>query len=158
MPQPLSEAAVVVRGAYLGDVEGGRCGCWHDGCRSRGMTHARLALGQRGEDIACRELERRGYEILERRYRTASGELDIVARDGEYLVFVEVKARQDGRFGDPEEAVTLHKQHKLVWMATDYLARRGFHEVPCRFDVVAINTSVDPPDVVVLQDAFRPGW
>jgi putative endonuclease len=122
------------------------------------MTHARLALGQYGEDLACRELERRGYEVIERRYRTASGELDIVARDGEYLVFVEVKARQDGTFGDPEEAVTLHKQQKLVWMAADYLARRGLNEVPCRFDVVAISTVSEPPSVVVFQDAFRPGW
>lgn len=122
------------------------------------MTHARIELGQRGEDLACETLVSRGYVIVHRRYRTKSGELDIVARDGDYLVFVEVKARQDGSFGDPEEAVTLRKQTKMVWMATDYLARNGLADVPCRFDVVGINTSTVPPTVTVVADAFRPGW
>lgn len=95
---------------------------------------------------------------MTRRYRTKHGELDIVARDGGWLVFVEVKARQDGSFGDPEEAVTLQKQQRMVWMATDYLVRQGLTETPCRFDVVGINTLSTPPDILVIQDAFRPGW
>jgi putative endonuclease len=122
------------------------------------MTKARQDFGWRGEQLACDELERRGYAVIERRYRTRAGELDIVARDGDYFVFVEVKARSDRSFGDPEEAVTSQKQQKMVAMATDFLARNGLDEVPCRFDVVAINTEFDPPRVVVLQDAFRPGW
>jgi putative endonuclease len=122
------------------------------------MTRARQDFGRFGEDLACAELTRRGYDILERGYRTRSGELDIVARHGEYFVFVEVKARQDGSFGEPEEAVTPIKQQKLVWMATDYLARQGLGEVPCRFDVVGINTKASPPTVTVIPDAFRPGW
>jgi putative endonuclease len=122
------------------------------------MTHARQDFGLRGEDLACAALEGRGYVIVTRRYRTRSGELDIVARDGDYLVFVEVKARQSGSFGEPEEAVTLQKQHRLVIMATDYLTRSGLHETPCRFDVVGINSETDPPSVTVIEDAFRPGW
>jgi putative endonuclease len=122
------------------------------------MTEARLTFGKYGEDLACDELERRGYVVVTRGYRTAHGELDIVARDGDYLVFVEVKARQSGSFGDPEEAVTLQKQQRLVWMATDYLARHQLEETPCRFDVVGVNTATDPPTVVVITDAFRPGW
>jgi putative endonuclease len=122
------------------------------------MSHARLAFGKYGEDLACEELERRGYRVVARRYRTRSGELDIVAEDGAYVVFVEVKARQDGSFGDPEEAVTLQKQRKLIWMATDYLARNDLQNAPCRFDVVAINTDTTPPKVTVIPDAFRPGW
>jgi putative endonuclease len=122
------------------------------------MTHARQDLGQYGEDLACEELERRGYAIVARRYRTRAGELDIVARHGEYVVFVEVKARQDGSFGDPEEAVTVQKQLKLIAMATDYLARQRLDTVPCRFDVVGINTTTTPPTVTVIEDAFRPGW
>jgi putative endonuclease len=122
------------------------------------MTHARLAFGKYGEDLACEELERRGYRVIARRYRTRSGELDIVAQDGDCLVFIEVKARQDGSFGDPEEAVTLLKQQKLVWMATDYLARNDLADVACRFDVVGINTGTTPPTVTVIADAFRPGW
>ena len=122
------------------------------------MTYARLALGKYGEQLACEELARRGYHVLATGYRTKSGELDIVAQDKEYLVFVEVKARQGGSFGDPEEAVTLQKQRKLVWMATDYLARNGLSDVPCRFDVVGIDTDITPPRVTVIPDAFRPGW
>ena len=122
------------------------------------MTEARLTFGKYGEDLACDELERRGYAVLTRRYRTTHGELDIVARDGDYLVFVEVKARQSGSFGDPEEAVTLQKQQRLVWMATDYLARHHLENVACRFDVVGVNTETDPASVVVIADAFRPGW
>jgi putative endonuclease len=122
------------------------------------MTRVRQEFGLRGEQLACDELERRGYAIVERRYRTRAGELDIVARHGDYLVFVEVKARSDRSFGDPEDAVTAQKQQKLVWMATDFLARRGLHDTPCRFDVVSVNTESEPPVVTVLEDAFRPGW
>lgn len=122
------------------------------------MTKARQALGIHGEQVACDELERRGYAVLARRYRTRAGELDMVAKHGDYVVFVEVKARSDRSFGDPEEAVTSQKQQKMVWMATDYLSRNGLHDVPCRFDVVAINIEVDPPVVTVIADAFRPGW
>ena len=122
------------------------------------MTLARQDLGRFGEDLACAELVDQGYRILERGYRTRSGELDIVAKHGDYFVFVEVKARQDDSFGDPEAAVTLRKQQKLVWMATDYLARHGLDNVPCRFDVVGINTHTSPPTVTIIPDAFRPGF
>jgi putative endonuclease len=122
------------------------------------MTRLRQELGLQGEQLACDELQRRGYAIVERRYRKRSGELDIVARHGDYLVFIEVKARRDRSFGDPEEAVTAQKQQKMVWMATDFLTRHSLHNTPCRFDVVAINTETDPPMVTVLEDAFRPGW
>jgi putative endonuclease len=122
------------------------------------MTVARQELGRYGEDLACAELARRHYVIVERRYRTRAGELDIVARDGECLVFVEVKARRGEEFGHGAEAVTPQKQQKIVWMATDYLARHQLAHMPCRFDVVAIDTDVTPPDVTILRDAFRPGW
>jgi len=122
------------------------------------MTHARLSFGLEGETLACEELERRGYAILARRYKTSHGELDIVARDGDYLVFVEVKARDGSNFGEGEDAVTLQKQQRIVWMATDYLARRGGPEAACRFDVVGVNAASDPPKITVIVDAFRPGW
>ena len=122
------------------------------------MTQARLEFGLYGEDLACAELERRGYAIVTRRYRTRHGEIDIIANDGEYLVFVEVKARRDGTFGDPEEAVTLQKQRQMVWMATDYIARQSPGEVACRFDVVSVNTHTTPPVITIIPDAFRPGW
>jgi putative endonuclease len=117
-----------------------------------------LALGQSGEDLACAALERRGYAILERRYRTKIGEIDIIARDGEALVFVEVKARRGGRLGSPAEAVTASKRRRLALMASDYLARRRPIAKKCRFDVVAVTIGGgEAPDVVVIPNAFSVG-
>ncbi|MGD9906405.1 MAG: YraN family protein [Vicinamibacterales bacterium] len=122
------------------------------------MTLARQALGRDGEDTACRVLEARGYRLLARRYRTRLGEIDVVARDGPYVVFVEVKARRDRRFGDPAAAVTVQKQRRLALMAADYLARHRLGRAPARFDVVAIVFGEGRPHVAVIVDAFRPGW
>ena len=118
------------------------------------MTYRRQSLGILGEDLACRELRRRGYEILERRYRTRFGEIDIVAREGGYTVFVEVKTREGDEFGDGAEAVTEWKQRRVVQMAIDYMARNGLYERPCRFDVVVVNMASGAPDVEVYPHAF----
>lgn len=114
------------------------------------VTIARQILGKEGEKTAVEELERRGYAILDRRYRTARGEIDIVAQDGNTVVFVEVKVRETGECGTAAEAVTKQKQRRLASMATDYLARRKLMNRPCRFDVVAIDAGV----VTVYPDAF----
>lgn len=120
------------------------------------MTHdSRQSLGKLGEDLACGELERRGYAILARRYRTRFGEIDIVARDRETIVFVEVKARDGDRFGASAEAVTSWKQRRVANMAVDYLARHRLHRSPCRFDVVAVDVSTDPPQVELYTNAFE---
>jgi len=120
-------------------------------------TDTRQALGKDGEDLACDELRRRGYAILARRYRTRVGELDIVARDGETLVFVEVKARRTDRFGVPGEAVTWRKRRKLQTMAMDFLLRGRLFAVPCRFDVVAITfgQAGERPRIEVFRAAFE---
>ena len=107
-----------------------------------------------GEDLACRELRRRGYDILARRYRTRHGEIDIIARDGSALVFIEVKARRDDRFGGGGAAVTRVKQQRIARMATDYLARRRCLDAECRFDVVTIDFSGDSPRIEVMTHAF----
>lgn len=114
----------------------------------------RQNLGKIGEDLACRELERLGYAILARRYRTRLGEIDIVADDGGTLVFVEVKARADDRCGSPAEAVTWRKQRRLALMAADYLARNRVPERPCRFDVVGVQCGSAQPVVTVFRHAF----
>jgi putative endonuclease len=122
------------------------------------MSIRRQLLGQQGESLACQELERLGYAVLERRYRTRAGELDIIASDAGTLVFVEVKTRLDLTYGDPIEAVTPQKQQRVVAMATDYVTRHSLEQAPCRFDVVAVDALVDPPLITVYKDAFRPGW
>jgi putative endonuclease len=120
-------------------------------------ANARVELGKWGEECACRELRRRGYVILERRYRTRFGEIDIVATDGGVLVFVEVKARRGVAFGTPAEAVTRHKQRRLLQLAAMYLAaRRVAADVACRFDVVSISCppGVATPQILLLKHAF----
>src|SRR3954447_1139025 len=92
-------------------------------------------LGDRGERAAARMLRKSGLRVLLRGYRTDQGEVDLIARDGETLVFVEVKAR---RRGEPAEAVTPEKQRRLTLAALHFLKRHGLLEQPCRFDVVAI--------------------
>jgi putative endonuclease len=114
----------------------------------------RQTLGELGETLACDELRRRGYAILERRYRTRYGEIDIVARDGNVLVFVEVKARVGVAFGTGAEAVTPYKQRRVARMASDFLARRRLHERPCRFDVVSIALGEGSPRIDVFRGAF----
>jgi putative endonuclease len=96
------------------------------------------ALGRAGEDLACAHLERRGYEILARGFSLFRGEIDIVARDGETLVFVEVKARADASHGRPEESVTPAKQRQIRRIAQGYLVTHPAPGVACRFDVIAI--------------------
>ena len=103
-----------------------------------------------GEELACRELRRLGYDVLARRYRTRHGEIDIIARDGETTVFVEVKARVTAEFGSAAEAVTPAKQRRLARMAFDYATRQGLLNRPCRFDVVAIDSAGGPGETVTL--------
>lgn len=118
------------------------------------MTQARIHLGKTGEDLACEELERRGYAIVDRRWRQRGGEIDIVARDGGTLVFVEVKARESHDFGDAAEAVTRAKRRRLVRLAADYAAGARWIDRPCRFDVVTVHLDGGAPVVTVYSNAF----
>jgi putative endonuclease len=120
----------------------------------RTMSRARQMLGKTGEDLACRELERRGYAIVARRYRRRGGELDIIARDGATLVFVEVKARESCAFGTAAEAVMGFKRRRMAQLAIDYMARHHLSGCPCRFDVVSIHFDSGKPVLEVFQGAF----
>ena len=122
------------------------------------MTHHRQQLGLHGETLACAELEKLGYLIIERRYRTRHGEIDIVADDGGTVVFVEVKTKSDGSFGDPVEEVTPQKQRQIISMGESYATYCCPPTTPCRFDVVAVDCSMEPPAITIYKDAFRPGW
>jgi putative endonuclease len=98
----------------------------------------RAATGARGEDLAVAYLERAGLTIVERNFRCRAGEIDVVARDGEELIFVEVRTRRSTAFGSPEESITARKQRKMAECAYSYLAERGSHLGPWRIDVIAI--------------------
>ena len=103
---------------------------------------ARRAQGDAAEDRACRHLEGLGCTIVERNFRTKGGEIDIVARKGDVLVFVEVRSREDAGFGTPEESVTPAKRRRIVAAARRYLSNvppSSWREA--RFDVIAIEGS-----------------
>ena len=112
-------------------------------------------IGADKEAFVCEWLERHGYRILERNFRCRNGEIDIVAREGGYLVFIEVKYRSHGTNGLPEEAVDARKQRVISRVALYYLCRYGYGaSTPVRFDVVAV--SGDTNDSVTLyQNAFE---
>jgi len=110
---------------------------------------ARRAQGDAAEDRACRHLDRSGFTIVERNFRTPGGEIDIVARKGDVLVFVEVRSREVPGFGTPEESVTLAKRRRIVAAARQYLSKvlpSSWREA--RFDVIAIEGS---GEAVVLR-------
>ena len=105
------------------------------------------SLGNRGEAVAAQFLERLGYRILERQMRGRFGELDLVALDGDIVVFVEVKTRATTSAGHPTEAITTAKQRKITQSALAYLKRRGWLERRARIDVISVlwaNTSSEP--------------
>jgi putative endonuclease len=101
------------------------------------MTTSRKALGRRGEELTVQTLVQRGYRLRERNWRCPSGELDIVAQDGDVLAFVEVKTRRGQDFGTPEEAVTPAKQAKLIELAATYVQESGWSG-DWRIDVAAV--------------------
>ena len=117
------------------------------------MPHERRRFGDWGEEYARRFLERKGYSILESNYRSQYGEIDLVAQEGECLVFVEVKSRRTGAFGRPEESVTEAKQQKLVQAALDYMQVKGLEEDEWRIDVVGIEAGGSRPRVRLVRNA-----
>lgn len=124
------------------------------------MTLQKKELGVQGEKIAARYLQNRGYQIVERNYRTRLGEIDIIAKQGKCLVFVEVKTRSDTLFGSPLESVTLSKQKQLSKVALEYICKHNWQDRPARFDVVGVQVlEAKSPisaaaDIELVQNAF----
>ena len=101
----------------------------------------RKEIGDRGERVAEAFLSAQGYEILERKWKSRGGEIDLIAVDGETIVMVEVKLRSRGTWATPEEAVTASKQRRLIETAWAYLEKSGGMDRDWRIDVVAIETT-----------------
>lgn len=112
-------------------------------------------LGKRGEEEAVRFLERKGYYIMHRNWRNGKKELDIVARDGEEVAFVEVKTRRNTTYSRPEEAVNATKVRHIVSSADAYI-RRYQVDLPIRFDIVTVVGSEPPYEIEHITDAFFP--
>lgn len=110
----------------------------------------RRETGTQYEERAAEYLIAQNYQILERNYRIRSGEIDIIARDGTVLVFIEVKYRKNDESGNPLEAVDIRKQKKIINVAHYYLYQKKYGDVPCRFDVIGICGS----HIEHMKDAF----
>jgi len=104
----------------------------------QGKGHENAGVGNRGEELAASFLERNGLKIVERNFRCKGGEVDIIARDGKTIVFIEVKSRRTLTYGVPQLAVTPFKQRQISKAALTWLSKNRQHDAPARFDVIAI--------------------
>lgn len=119
--------------------------------------------GDLGEDAARRYLEGRGFRVLDRNWRYKQWELDLVCRDGDTVVFVEVKTRRVGAMGTPADALDRKKQARLVKAASQYLTKHALWDEPCRFDLAGVVDTGDSMDVEHIENAFdlsdhQSGW
>jgi putative endonuclease len=120
------------------------------------MAEPQHVVGKAGEEVAIQYLCQRGYQILERNYRCRFGEIDLIARDGGTLAFIEVKTRRSKRFGPAAAAVTSEKQRHLIKAAQLYLIQKRQAYALCRFDVVTIELDAQTSRIELIKDAFQP--
>lgn len=113
----------------------------------------KITYGKAGEIIACNYLKKKGYKILATNYKNLIGEIDIIAKDGKTLVFIEVKTRLTRAFGDPLEAINNKKQQKIRNVATLYLKERKMLNALSRFDAISI-LGLENPEIWHIVDAF----
>jgi len=112
-------------------------------------------LGKKGEDLAAEYLKEKGFRILERNFRSGKAEIDIIAKDKEFLVVAEVKTRNTHYFGEPEQWVTPSKQRLLIKAANAFVKLSSF-KGEVRFDVVSVVTGRQGTEIVHIPDAFYP--
>lgn len=118
------------------------------------MTKERLKLGREGEDLALRKVESLGYKCIARNYRCSLGELDLVARDGDSLVFIEIKTRRGKSLDYAKEAVHERKQRQMSKVALAYMKKHGCEDARARFDVVVIHQKGPDKEIEVIRNAF----
>ncbi len=122
---------------------------------SRNLSKKKNITGELGEDIAVEYLVRHGHQVVERNYRQLRGEIDIITRHKQTVVFTEVKTRRSTSFGYPEEAVTKAKQKQISIVAQHYLCNNDLDDCECRFDVVTILLiEGQPPQINHIENAF----
>jgi len=119
------------------------------------MADTRKQFGKLGEEIAVSVLRKKGYKVIERNFRTRTGEIDIIAKHKGRIVFVEVKSRKSKRYGDPKLAITARKKRKISMVALAYLKKHHTVQTPARFDVVTIQSSNPGETVEIIPNAFE---
>ena len=116
---------------------------------------SKRVLGEQGERLAEEFLRKLGCKILRRNWHSRLGEIDLIARDGDEVVFVEVKLRTTANWGDPQEAVSLGKQRSICLAASDFADRNRLHDYTLRFDVIAVlMPDGAAPEIRHYKDAF----
>ena len=118
------------------------------------------SIGTLGEETAVKTLKKHGYKILERNFKAKMGEIDIIAKDGEYTCFVEVKLRKRNDFGSPADAIDWAKRRRIINTAKLYALSKNIYDTPMRFDAVLINAdtangSLRNESIEIIKDAFR---
>lgn len=119
------------------------------------MTRERLDLGNLGERLALQKIKGLGYRCIEKNYRCSLGEIDLIARDRDCLVFIEIKTRRGRSTGYAKEAVTQKKIRQISKVALAYMKANDCCDTKARFDVVAVNITGDKEDIEVIKDAFE---
>jgi putative endonuclease len=119
------------------------------------VNNPRQRLGKEGEKVAEQYLRKKGYRVVERNYRCATGEVDLIVLDRRVIVFVEVKTRTDDRFGTPLEAVESRKQQKMIRAAQFFLSQKKLDQREARFDVVGISWPNGDPVIEHIVNAFE---
>jgi putative endonuclease len=119
------------------------------------LTRERLELGRLGEDLALKAIKRMGYKCIARNYRCPLGEMDLIARDGDTLVFIEIKTRRGKSLDYAKEAVDGRKKRQLSKVALAYMKENHCADVKSRFDVVAVNLGGHNEEIEVVKDAFE---
>ena len=115
---------------------------------------SKICTGKNGEQIAVAYLKKKGYRICETNFRCPLGEIDIIAREKDELVFIEVKTRKSRQLGYPEQAVGARKQKKLSQLALWYLQKKKLADANARFDVIAITLLSEENEIKLIKNAF----
>ncbi len=122
------------------------------------MGTEKKELGKKGEDLAVRFLKKRGYQIIQRNYTCKMGEMDVIAKEKDTLVFIEVKTRTSTTFGPPQLSVHFSKQNQLSKVALHFLKEKNLSDIRARFDVVAILLGPKGEEIELIRDAFDLTW
>jgi putative endonuclease len=118
------------------------------------VTRDRLELGKKGENLALKTIRNMGYQDIVQNYRCRLGEIDLIARDGDTLVFLEIKTRRTGSTADAKEAVNARKRRQISKVALNYMKTNNCENTRARFDVVAISLVGSSPKIEVIKNAF----
>jgi putative endonuclease len=119
------------------------------------LTRERLELGAFGEELAFRKIKRMGYRSIVRNYRCPLGEVDLIAKDGDTLVFIEIKTRKGKSIGYAKEAVNEKKRRQISKVALAYMKSRNCCDMKARFDVVAVCLGHGDPEIEIIKNAFE---